>query len=324
MFPKTRLRRLRYNSSIRNLVTPHRLNINDFVMPLFVHTGTKNLPIESMPGQYQIALANLKEELDELLALKIPAVLLFGIPDEKDATGSDAYSDDGVIQRATRLIKSHCDLAVISDLCCCEYTDHGHCGPLKQGVVDNDATLKILQRQALSHAQAGVDMVAPSGMIDGMVAAIRSALDAEGFETLPILSYSIKYASSFYGPFRAAAGGSAPSEGDRRNHQIDPSHGDFVLREVEEDIAEGADLIMVKPANMYLDVIHNVKTHFPEVPLVAYQVSGEYAMLQAAAEKSWLDLDKVSWESLIAIKRAGADIIISYFAKTLAKQLNKD
>lgn len=323
-FPTTRLRRLRKTPQLRQLVAETSLQLSQFILPLFIRHGRgANQPISTMPGLYQITLENLPQEIDEITALGIPAIMLFGIPETKDATGSDAYNEHGIVQQAIRLIKKQAPtLLVISDLCCCEYTDHGHCGIMRDGDVDNDATLTILQQQALSHAQAGVDMVAPSGMIDGMIGAIRTALDQNSFTDLPILSYTAKYASCLYAPFRAAAGGSAPKQGDRKTHQMNPANAAEAIREAELDVAEGADILMVKPASIYLDVIYQVKQAFPTMPLAAYQVGGEYAMIHAAAQKGWLDLDAIMWESLLAIKRAGADIIISYFAKDVARRLN--
>lgn len=319
----TRLRRLRYNSTVRNLVRETHLSIENFILPLFIRHGVgKNHAINSMPGHFQITLENLKTEIAEIVDLKIPAVLLFGIPEHKDDTGSEAYDDEGIVQRAIQLIKQYAPgLLVITDICCCEYTRDGHCGILDAQGVNNDATLSLLQKQAVSHVRAGADIVAPSGMLDGMVAAIRSALDENNFIHIPILSYTMKYASSFYGPFREAAGGSSPREGDRKNHQADFANGNESLREADLDVAEGADILMVKPANMYLDIIYRTKHRYPEIPLAAYQVSGEYAMLHAAADKGWLNLELVMMESLFAIKRAGADIIISYFAKDVARLL---
>lgn len=318
----TRLRRLRHHKTLRHVIVQNRLDIADFILPLFIRHGSgTNQPIASMPGQYQITLENLAQEVDEIVQLKIPAVLLFGIPEHKDQEGSDAFNDNGIVQQAIRLIKQQApDLLVITDICCCEYTDTGHCGLIKNGSVDNDATLLLVQKQAISHAKAGADVLAPSGMLDGVVMAMRTALDEQDFKHIPILSYAVKYASSFYGPFREAAGGSQPTAGDRKDLQMDPANGDEALREAALDVREGADMLMVKPANMYLDVIYRLKQAHPGVPLAAYQVSGEYAMLHAAAEKGWLDLDAVMYESLLAIKRAGADMIISYFAKAVARR----
>ncbi len=322
-FPITRLRRLRHHPILRDLIREHTLSLNDFVLPLFIKEGNNiKQPISSMPDHYQWSVDQLDAELKEITDLGIKAVLLFGIPKHTDAQGSSSWQDDGIIQQAIRKIKCHTsDLLVITDVCFCEYTDHGHCGVIVNQQVDNDTTLVNLAKQAVSFAQAGADVIAPSGMMDGMVGAIRSGLDQAGFQQIPILSYAVKYASAFYGPFREAAGGSSPQFGDRSSHQMDIADGDRAIREAELDIAEGADMLMVKPAMNYLDVIYRVKQAFPAVPLCAYQVSGEYAMLKAAAERGWLDEQKVMLESLLAIKRAGADFIITYFAKDVVAQL---
>lgn len=323
-FPNTRLRRLRQHPKLRELVCENRLDVNDLVYPLFIKEGQQiKKPIASMPGQYQMSIDQLDSEIKEIASLKIPAVLLFGIPADKDEVGSASWQDNGVIQSAIRKIKQIApDLLVITDVCFCEYTNHGHCGVLRDyhyGMdVDNDPTLVNLVKQAVSHAQAGADVVAPSGMMDGMVSAIRLGLDSAGYSHVPILSYAVKYASSFYGPFREAAEG-APQFGDRRSYQMDIANGEQVLREAELDVHEGADMLMVKPANIYADVIYRVKQKFPSIPLCVYQVSGEFAMLHAAAEKGWLNLEKVMFESLISLKRAGADFIITYFAKDVAR-----
>jgi porphobilinogen synthase len=328
-FPQTRLRRLRYHPRVRDLVRQTEFNVNDLVYPIFIRHGDgENTPITSMPGLYQIPLCNLATEIQEIVALKIPAVLLFGLPAFKDGLGSDAFNPDGIVQQAIRSIKNIApELLVISDICCCEYTDHGHCGPIDDHThhldVNNDKTLEILQQQVISHAQAGTDMLAPSGSIDGMVGAIRTALDEHGFKHLPIFSYTIKYASSFYGPFREATQG-APKFGDRRTYQADPANSNEAIHEGLLDIQEGADFLMVKPGLPYLDVIYRLKQQFPYMPLGAYQVSGEYAMIKAAAMKGWLDEKRVILESLVALKRAGADIIISYFAKDVARFLKYD
>ncbi len=325
-FPKTRLRRLRYNSKVRDLVRQTELNINDFVYPLFIKgSDGDKIPVSSMPGVFQIPLSKLEEEIREIVNLKIPAVLLFGIPSHKDDTGSDAYNPNGIIPSAIHLIKKIAPtLLVISDICCCEYTSHGHCGPVDDHTgcmdVNNDETLKILQKQAIIHAKAGADILAPSSNMDGMVGAIRDSLDSNGFEHLPIFSYSVKYASSFYGPFREAAEGT-PKFGDRKTYQMDPANSNESIHEAIQDIHEGADILMVKPALAYLDIIYRIKQQFPYMPLGAYQVSAEYAQIKAASEKGWIDEDKVIIESVTAIKRAGADIIITYFAKQLAKLL---
>ncbi len=320
---KTRLRRLRMNAKLRDLIAEHTVSVKDLILPLFIKAGQNQVvPINAMPGHSQWTVDRLEQEIAEVVRLGIPGVMLFGLPAFKDATGSAALSEQGVVQQATRAIKRWApDLLVIADCCFCEYTDHGHCGVIAaypHGMdVDNDATLAMLAEQAVSLAQAGADVIAPSGMIDGMVMAIRCALDAAGFQAIPILSYAVKFASSFYGPFREAADG-APSFGDRRSYQMDFATGSQALREAQMDLDEGADMLMVKPAMSYLDIIANVKRQFNGVPLAAYQVSGEYAMIKAAAEKGWCDEQKVMMESLISIKRAGADFIVSYFAKSLA------
>jgi porphobilinogen synthase len=322
-FPTTRMRRLRQHSGIRQLVRENRLLIHDLILPLFIKSG-KNLknPIAAMPGHYQMSLDFLEEEIISIVKLGIPGVILFGIPDCKDQQGSAAWHQAGIIQQAVRIIKNIApELLVITDVCFCEYTDHGHCGVISQKRgqwdVDNDKTLELLAKQAISHAQAGADIVAPSGMMDGMIQAIRHALDAAGHEQIPILSYAAKYASALYGPFREAAQ-STPSQGNRQGYQMDPANGQEAIRETGLDLQEGADMLMIKPASAYLDVIYRVKQTYPGVPIAAYQVSGEYAMIKAAAEKGWLDEKNTALEMLIAIKRAGADFIISYFAKDLA------
>ncbi|HUT35967.1 MAG TPA: porphobilinogen synthase [Planctomycetota bacterium] len=320
-FPVARPRRLRRTEAIRRLVRETRLAAEQLVLPLFVRPGQGvRKPIASMPGNFQLSVDELVKECREAAALGIPAVLLFGIPSSKDPVGSEAYAPDGIVQRACRAIKAELpDLLVATDVCLCEYTSHGHCGVLKGQEVDNDATLELLARMALSHAQAGADIVAPSDMMDGRVGAIRSALDAAGLEHVPIMAYSAKYASAFYGPFRDAAE-SPPQFGDRRGYQMDPANGDEALREVALDIAEGADIVMVKPALPYLDIIWRVKQRFG-VPVAAYNVSGEFAMVKAAAANGWLDERRVATEVLTAIRRAGADILITYHAKDLARWL---
>ena len=325
-FPTTRLRRLRQHPKVRDLVRETALSVNDLICPIFIKHGSgEKTPIASMPGQYQIHLEHLDAEIDSIIALNIPAILLFGIPETKDAIGSDGFNRDGIVAQAIRKIKQHApELLIISDICCCEYTDHGHCGIVDDhtGCVDvnNDETLNLLQQQAITHVQAGADIIAPSGAMDGMVQAIRSALDAEHFHHIPILSYSMKYASAFYGPFREAAEG-APQFGDRSTYQADPANSNEALREAELDISEGADMLMVKPALAYLDIIQRIKTTFPGLPLCAYQVSGEYSMIKAASEKGWLDEQRTMLETLTSIKRAGADMIITYFAKDAAQIL---
>lgn len=327
MFPTTRLRRLRYNPSVRELVRDTRLSPSNFIMPLFVRPGEGvRTPISAMPGNSQLSVDVLADEVREAASLGIGGVMLFGIPAVKDARGSDAMSDEGIIARAVRAAKQAApDLLVITDICCCEYTDHGHCGLLGESTgrmdVENDPTLELLARQALVHARAGADMVAPSGMIDGMVAAIRDALDGSAFTHLPMMSYAAKYASAFYGPFREAAE-SAPQFGDRRGYQMDPAaSADQAMREIEEDLFEGADIVMVKPALPYLDILRMAADRFPGVPLAAYNVSGEFSMVKAAAERGWIDEKRVALESLTAIRRAGAGIILTYWAKDAARWL---
>jgi porphobilinogen synthase len=323
------MRRLRLNPAVRRLVRQTTLCASQLVLPLFVRAGEKfRQEIASMPGHCQLSPDLLGDEVRQAADLGLGGVLLFGIPAEKDALGSDAMSDAGIIPQAVRAAKQAApDLLVITDVCFCEYTDHGHCGALTETAgrvdVDNDATLVMLGRQALAHARAGADVVAPSGMMDGMVGAIRGRLDEAGFAHLPILSYAAKYASAFYGPFRDAAE-SAPKSGDRRGYQMDPAASAAqALREVELDLAEGADLVMVKPALAYLDIIGQVRDHFPGVPLAAYNVSGEYSMIQAAARQGWLDARAIALETLTAIRRAGADIIVTYWAKEAAQWLRQ-
>jgi porphobilinogen synthase len=321
-FPATRLRRLRRTAPLRGLVRETRLDPSDLVLPLFVtHEAGARHEVASMPGVFQLSIKAAVAEAREAEALGLPGVLLFGLPADKDPKGSGAWDDEGVIQLATRAIKEACpDLLVVADLCLCEYTDHGHCGLLTpSGQVDNDPTVELLARTAVSQARAGADVIAPSDMMDGRVAAIRAALDEEGFEDVPILAYAAKFASAFYGPFRDAAD-SAPAFGDRRGYQMDPGNGREALREVLQDVEEGADMVMVKPAGPYLDVVRRVRDEVP-VPVAAYQVSGEYAMLKAAAAQGWLDERAAALESLLAIKRAGADVIITYFAKDVAAWL---
>lgn len=321
-FPDYRPRRLRYNESLRTLIRETQLSISDLIQPLFVRPGRGiREPIPSMPGNYRFSVDELIKEIKEIKDRGILAIILFGIPEKKDRLGTDAYAKDGIIQRAVREIKEKVpDIIVITDVCLCEYTDHGHCGIIKDGEVDNDATLPILGEIAVSQVQAGADIVAPSGMMDGGVMAIRKALDAAGFIHIPIMAYSAKYASAFYGPFRDAAE-SAPMFGDRRGYQMDPANAEEAVREVELDLAEGADIVMVKPALPYLDVIYRVKKAINR-PLAAYNVSGEFSMIKAAIERGWLD-EKVILEVLTAIKRAGADLILTYFAKEVAAWLNR-
>ena len=318
-----RTRRLRTTKNIRRLVRENKLTIDDLIYPLFIEEG-ENIETEivSMPGIKRFSLDKISKELDEVTDLQIPAVLLFGIPSKKDETGSETWNDNGIMQKAVRFIKkNYPSLYVITDVCFCEYTSHGHCGIIHNNDVDNDATLPNIAKQVISHAKAGVDMVAPSGMMDGMITTIREALDNTGFQNIPVMSYAVKYASAFYGPFRDAAD-SAPAFGDRRTYQMDPSNRDEGLREATFDDQEGADILMVKPALSYLDMIRDLKNNFDR-PIACYNVSGEYAMVKAAAEKGWIDGERVMMESLLSMKRAGADIIITYFAKEVAKILLK-
>jgi porphobilinogen synthase len=321
-FPQTRLRRLRSTRALRGLVRETRLDPADFVYPMFVAHGIdRREPIEAMPGIDRLSIAHAVTEAGEAAALGIPAVLLFGLPAAKDEVGSGAWDDEGIVQLATRAIKeAHPDLLVITDLCLCEYTSHGHCGVLRaDGVVDNDATLELLTRTAVSQARAGADLIAPSDMMDGRVGAIRQALDDDGLTELPILAYSAKFASAFYGPFREAAD-SAPARGDRRGYQMDPANGDEAIREARLDVEEGADILMVKPALPYLDLIRRIKDE-TAMPLAAYNVSGEYSMLKAAAAAGYLDERAAVLETLTSIRRAGADIVITYHAKEAARWL---
>lgn len=319
-----RPRRLRKTPAIRAMVRETDLSVKDFIAPLFVKPG-KGLkdPISSMPGQYQFSLDMLVKEVKELWVLGILSVILFGLPDEKDSMGSRSWAEDGIVQLAVQAIKEHIpDMVVVTDVCLCEYTDHGHCGLIKHNEVDNDATLELLAMQAVSHARAGADIVAPSDMMDGRVKAIRNALDANNYQNKGILSYAVKYASAFYGPFRDAAD-SAPQYGDRKGYQMDPANAREALKEARLDMEEGADMIMVKPAIPYLDIIRRV-SKISMVPLAAYNVSGEYAMLKAAQIKGWIDGEKAMLEMLLCIKRAGADIILTYFAKEAAITLQGD
>jgi len=315
-----RLKRLRKSKAIRALVQETRLHREQLIAPLFISANIEHKQeIKSMPGQFQLPLASLAEEINELGALGIQAVLLFGLPEYKDATGSAAWQKNGVIQQAIKIISNtNSEMLIITDLCFCEYTDHGHCGVLIDELIDNDHTLELLGRQAVSHAEAGAHWIAPSGMTDGMVTAIRQALDKAGFIDTAILSYSVKYCSCFYGPFREATLG-APQFGDRKTYQMNPANSNEALRETELDLAEGADLIMVKPAMNYLDIIYKLKQKYPEVPLCAYQVSGEYSMLKNAAAQGLINEEQAMVESLLAIKRAGADLIITYFAKDIVR-----
>jgi len=321
VFPQLRLRRLRRSAPLRALIRENRVDVGDLIYPMFIAEGRGiKQEITSMPGIFRYSPDQLSREIEEVASLRIPAVLLFGIPEDKDETGSSAYRPEGVIPQAIRAIKKSApEMLVITDVCLCEYTSHGHCGIVVNGQVDNDRTLPLLAKMALSHVETGADIVAPSDMMDGRVKAVREVLDEKGFQHIPILSYAAKYASAYYGPFREAAG-SVPQFGDRRAYQMDPPNVREALREVEQDIAEGADIIMVKPALAYLDVIRQVRDTF-NYPLAAYNVSGEYAMVKAAAQRGWLDEQSVVLETLTAIKRAGADIILTYHAKDAARWL---
>ena len=322
-FPQYRPRRLRKDDLFRRMIRETHLRTDDLILPLFVRPGKGvKLPISSMPGHAQLSIDLLVKEVKEAKSLGIPGIILFGIPEKKDEIGSEGYADDGIVQRAVRAIKEKVEgILVITDVCLCEYTSHGHCGVVKEGKVLNDDTLELLARQALSHVQAGADMVAPSDMMDGRVGAIRKALDENRFEDVPIMAYSAKYSSSFYGPFREAAE-SAPQFGDRKSYQMDPANGDEALREVRLDLEEGADMIMIKPALPYLDIIYRVKQTF-NIPVAAYNVSGEFALVKAASQMGWVDGEQVMMESLIAIKRAGANLILTYFAKEAAKKIER-
>jgi len=321
--PLYRPRRLRLNENIRRMVRETKLSPDDFIYPLFVcHGKGVKKEISSMPGNYQQSIDNLVKDCEEVKNLGIPAVILFGIPEHKDEVGSEGYSDEGIVQHAIKAIKNKMpDLTVITDVCLCEYTSHGHCGVIKNGTVENDTTLELLAKEALSHAKAGADMVAPSDMMDGRVGAIRETLDEHGYFDIPIMAYAAKYASAFYGPFREAAE-STPQFGDRRSYQMDPPNSREAMREVALDIEEGADIVMVKPALAYLDIIYQVKQQF-NLPVAAYNVSGEYSIIKAAAKMGWIDGERAMMESLISIKRAGADMILTYFAKEAAKVLQK-
>ena len=319
-----RPRRLRQTKTIRDMVRETNLSVRDFIYPLFVKHGRRvRDPIPSMPGQYHFSVDTLVEEVQEAWDLGIPAVILFGLPDRKDAVGSRSYADDGIVQQAVSAIKSRVfEMVVITDVCLCEYTDHGHCGIIRDGRVDNDATLEVLAEQAVSHAKAGADFVGPSDMMDGRVAAIRAALDSAHFQDTGILSYAVKYASAFYGPFREAAD-SAPQFGDRAGYQMDPANALEALKEALLDMEEGADMIMVKPALAFLDILRRVREECL-LPLAAYNVSGEYAMVKAAEERGWIDGTRIMMEILTSIKRAGADLILTYFAKEAAAVLRKN
>lgn len=330
-FPTTRPRRMRQSRALRAMVREIELNARDLIYPLFVRHGSGRTPIISMPGIDQLSVDEAVREAEAAAKLGIPAVILFGLPAEKDPIGLENFAESGIIQQAIRAIKREIpEMVVVTDVCLCEYTDHGHCGilntgehfqaSLPEGYVLNDPTLDILGKVAISHAECGADIVAPSGMMDGMVTAIRAALDDAKFEQMPIMSYAVKYASAFYGPFRDAADG-APKFGDRKSHQMDPANVNEALREAALDVDEGADMLMVKPALAYLDVIRTVKNAFPELPMAAYNVSGEYAMVKAAAANGWIDEEKVTLETLLSMRRAGADLIITYHAKDAAKWL---
>jgi len=321
LFPDYRPRRLRQNEALRRMIRETSLSVNDLILPLFVIDGqdVKN-PISSMPGHFQLSIDNFLKTAEDVYELGIPAIVLFGIPENKDALGTRAYADDGIVQRATRAVKEKLpDLVVITDVCLCQYTDHGHCGVVKGDTIDNDASLDLIARTALSHARAGADMVAPSDMMDGRVGEIREILDENNFSQIPIMSYAAKYCSAYYGPFRSAAD-SAPKFGDRRTYQMDPANALEAIREVTMDIEEGADIIMVKPALAYLDIICRVREEI-DLPLAAYNVSGEFSMIKAAEKMGWIDGSKVMMETLTAIKRAGADMILTYFAIEAAQAL---
>ena len=323
-FPISRPRRLRADENLRRLTRETAISTDDLIYPMFVvHGHDVAIEISSMPGCYQYSVDRLVSAAKELVTLGIPGTILFGIPDFKDTLGSEAYADDGIIQQAIRALKDAVpELLVITDVCLCEYTDHGHCGVIQDRDVLNDRTLELLAKESLSHARAGANVIAPSDMMDGRVGTIRAALDENGYESIPILAYSAKYASAFYGPFREAAE-SAPQFGDRRSYQMDPPNAEEALREVALDIEEGADIVMVKPALSYLDVICRVKDRF-KMPVAAYNVSGEYAMIKAAAQQGWIDEKRVALEVLTSIKRAGADMILTYFAKSVAEWLRND
>lgn len=328
-FPTTRLRRLRMTEQFRKMVAETHLSTDDFIYPLFVCPGENvKKEVRSMPGVYQQSIDNIIRECEEVYKLGIPAVILFGIPERKDEFGSEAYDENGIIQRAVRALKREIpELVIITDVCLCEYTSHGHCGIVREVApgryeILNDETVELLAKEALSHAEAGADMVAPSDMMDGRVMAIRKILDENGFQNVPIMSYAAKYASGFYGPFREAAE-STPKFGDRKSHQMNPANSDEAMREIALDIQEGADIVMVKPALAYLDVIYRAKQEF-KVPIAAYQVSGEYSMIKAAALNGWIDEQRIMIETLTAIKRAGADLILTYFAKDAARILKSE
>ena len=320
-FPATRLRRLRRTSSLRGLVRESHLSPQDLIQPLFVTTGSGlKEEIGAMPGIYRYSISELVEHAGTIHATGVPAVILFGVPSEKDEVGSGAYDDEGIVQMAIRALKeAHPELLVITDVCLCEYTSHGQCGFVREGQVDNDVTVELLSKTAISHAEAGADIVAPSDMMDGRIGSIRYQLDEEGHSDVAIISHAAKYSSAFYGPFREAAG-SAPSFGDRRGYQMDPANSDEAVREAKLDLDEGADALMVKPAGSYLDIVRRVKDE-TGAPVAAYQVSGEYSMLKAAGNKGWIDEKQAALESLLSIRRAGADFIVTYYAKEAAEWL---
>ncbi|MCM3411101.1 porphobilinogen synthase [Metabacillus litoralis] len=320
----TRHRRLRNSNNLRAMVRETHLRPEDFIYPIFVVEGdNKKNEVPSMPGVYHLSLDLLNQEIEEVVSLGVKSVILFGVPDEKDDVGTQAYHDNGIVQRATRQVKeSFPELVVVADTCLCQYTDHGHCGIVENGQVLNDPTLDLLARTAISQAKAGADIIAPSNMMDGFVAAIRHGLDEAGFEHIPVMSYAVKYASAFYGPFRDAAH-STPQFGDRKTYQMDPANRDEALREAQSDLEEGADFLIVKPALSYLDIIRDVKNQF-NVPIVAYNVSGEYSMIKAAAQNGWVDEKALVMEMLVGMKRAGVDLIITYFAKDAARWIRED
>ncbi|MFP4158461.1 MAG: porphobilinogen synthase [Desulfobacterales bacterium] len=321
-FPDYRPRRMRKNEAFRRMIRETRLSVDNLIMPLFAVSGRDvKEPIASMPGQYHLSVDNVVKTAKEAAGLGLPAVVIFGLPDSKDPLGTGAYSKDGIVQKTVREVKNKCpDISVITDVCLCQYTDHGHCGMVEKGEIDNDGSLDLLARTAVSHAEAGADMVAPSDMMDGRVGFIREMLDENDFTNVAVMSYAAKYCSAFYGPFREAAH-SSPQFGDRRTYQMDPANSLEAVREATLDVAEGADIIMVKPALPYLDIISRIKEEI-DLPVAAYNVSGEYAMIQAADKMGWLDGAAVSMEMLTAIKRAGADMILTYFAMQAARQLN--
>lgn len=323
LFPDYRPRRLRQNAAFRRMTRETTLSVDDFILPLFAVSGKGiKKPIKALPGQFHLSVDNVVKTAREAFSLGVPAVILFGVPDRKDALGTSAYARDGIVQKAVKAVKDSLpELAVITDVCLCAYTDHGHCGVVDGQTIDNDASLDLLARTALSHAKAGADMVAPSDMMDGRVAEIRNLLDESDFSHIPIMSYAAKYCSAYYGPFREAAD-SAPKFGDRRTYQMDPANAVEAIRETGMDVEEGADIVMVKPALAYLDIIYRVREEF-DLPVAAYNVSGEYAMIKAGAQMGWLDGEKVMLETLTAIKRAGADMILTYFAVEAAKALER-